>query len=204
MGYLDIYNLETTGGNILDSLTTMLPFNGFYIALIILVIIMIVLAATSWQGYKKTCDENCKDDCCKKEESKPTPAPAPASAPAPTPAPETKSTFESEPEAELFTNDLPYQLKNEIIKLKDDDDYSDVLQKMALDQDVIKQHNMYVNERNKITSTASFSPMRSDNQDIVTTVGLTKPSYVKVDESARQVPSSTPEQQSAPVQLFWR
>jgi hypothetical protein len=194
MAYLDIYNLESTGGSIKETISRLATFqNIVYLALTIMVIIMISYAV----AYH----------CCE-EEKKPEPATAttqavtsaPTPEPAPAPAPETKSAFESEP----FTNDLPYQLKKEIITLSENDEYSDVLQKMALDQDVVKQHNTYVNERNKITSTASFSPMRSDNQDIVTTVGLTKPSFVKVDESARQVPSSTPEQQSAPVQLFWR
>jgi hypothetical protein len=108
------------------------------------------------------------------------------------------------PGVEPFTNDLPYQLKNESIKLNPDMDYSEILKNMSLDQDVITQHNQYVNDRNKITSTASFAPSRSDNQDIVTTWGLTKPKYVNIDSSARNVPSQDPEQGSKPITLQWK
>ena len=104
---------------------------------------------------------------------------------------------------EPFTNDLPYQLDNKSLTLLPDTDYSDFLQKMSLDQDVIKQHNQYVKDRNQITSTASFNPSRSDNQDVVTTWGLTKSTYVPVDPSARNVPSQNPEQGSKPVRLYW-
>lgn len=103
-----------------------------------------------------------------------------------------------------FTNDLPYQLQNKSISLSPDDDYSEILKTMSLDQDVINQHNQYVNDRNKITSTASFAPSRSDNQDIVTTWGLAKPTYVNIDPSARNVPSQDPEQGSKPIRLQWK
>lgn len=105
---------------------------------------------------------------------------------------------------EPFTNDLPYELKGTQLSLNPDLDYNDFLQNMSLDQDVIKQHQQYVNDRNKITSTASFAPSRSDNQDIVTTWGLSKPNYIKVDPSARNVPSQDPEQGSKPVRLQWK
>lgn len=102
-----------------------------------------------------------------------------------------------------FTNDLPYQENKETIQLKDDSEYNDILQRMALDDDVIKQHNQYVNDRNKITSTASFEPERSDSQDIVTRWGLASFGYIKPDPSAREVPSQTPEQGSKPMRLRW-
>lgn len=105
---------------------------------------------------------------------------------------------------EPFTNDLPYQLNNESLSISPDLDYNDFLQKMSLDKDVVEQHNQYVNDRNKVTSTASFAPSRSDNQDIVTTWGLTKPTYVPVDPSARNIPSQDPEQGSKPVRLQWK
>jgi hypothetical protein len=104
---------------------------------------------------------------------------------------------------EPFTNDLPYQLKNETLNISPDLDYNDFLQKMSLDQDVIEQHNQYVTDRNKVTSTASFAPSRSDNQDIVTTWGLARRTYIPIDPSARNVPSQDPEQGSKPVRLQW-
>jgi hypothetical protein len=105
---------------------------------------------------------------------------------------------------EGFTNDLPYQEKNESMKLYPEDDYSDVLQKMSLDNNVFKQHNQYVTDRNKITSTASYIPARSDTQDIVTTWGLARRSLLPmIDPSAREVPSQNPEQGSKPIQLRW-
>lgn len=138
----------------------------------------------------------------------PTPEPAPASAPepesAPAPEPELSNNSASFLNKEPFTNDLPYQLDNQSMSLPEViDDYNDILQKMSLDSEVINNHNQYVNDRNKVTSTASFSPSRSDNQDIVTTWGLTKPSYIPVDPSARNVPSQDPEQGSKPVRLQW-
>jgi hypothetical protein len=105
---------------------------------------------------------------------------------------------------EQFTNDLPYQLNNTKIKLNEDEDYETVLQKMSLDNNVIKQHNQYVNDRNKITSTASFVPARTDNQDIVTYWGLPRrPQMFAIDPSAREVPSQDPEQGSSPIRLRW-
>lgn len=103
-----------------------------------------------------------------------------------------------------FTNDLPYQLLNQSVSITPDTDYNELLQSMSLDSDVIKQHNQYVNDRNKITSTASFAPSRSDNQDIVTTWGLSKPRYIAIDPSARNIPSQDPEQGSKPVRLQWK
>ncbi len=115
-----------------------------------------------------------------------------------------QSNPEPSNDPEPFTNDLPYQLNNKSVSLSPDMDYSELLQTMSLDDDVVKQHNQYVNDRNKITSTASFVPSRSDNQDIVTTWGLSKPTYVAIDPSARNVPSQNPEQGSKPVRLQWK
>ena len=105
---------------------------------------------------------------------------------------------------EPFTNDLPYQLNNESISLVPENDYNETLQKMSLDSAVFSQHAKHVKDGNKITSTASFSPSRSDNQDIVTTWGLSKPAYISIDPSARNVPSQDPEQGSKPLRLQWK
>ena len=105
---------------------------------------------------------------------------------------------------EQFTNDLPYELENKSMKLLEVEDYNDVLQKMSLDNDVIKQHNQYVNDRNKLTSTASNVPDRSDTQDIVTRWGLSRVSYIPIDSSAREIPSQDPEQGSKPIKLTWK
>ncbi len=104
---------------------------------------------------------------------------------------------------ELFSNDLPSDVQNKKITLDNEVDYNEVLQEMSLDQGVISQHKEYVNDRNKITSTASFVPSRSDTQDIVTSWGLTKSKYVNIDPSAREVPSQDPEQGSKPITLKW-
>jgi uncharacterized membrane-anchored protein YhcB (DUF1043 family) len=105
---------------------------------------------------------------------------------------------------EQFTNDLPYQLNNGSVTLVPDNDYNETLQKMSLDNAVFSQHARHVKDGNKITSTASFSPSRSDNQDIVTSWGLSRPTYVPIDPSARNVPSQDPEQGSKPVRLQWK
>ena len=109
---------------------------------------------------------------------------------------------------EPFNNDLP----NENVKLTEDNNqYSeDSLPLMALDQSVIQQHNKYVTERNKVTSTASFQPSRSDTQDVVPFVGLRRPSYSVngkdlVDETARTVPTELDADQLAkPTQIYWK
>jgi archaellum component FlaF (FlaF/FlaG flagellin family) len=105
---------------------------------------------------------------------------------------------------EQFTNDLPYQLNNGSVSLAPDNDYNETLQKMSLDKAVFSQHAKHVKDGNKITATASFSPSRSDNQDIVTSWGLSRPTYVPIDPSARNVPSQDPEQGSKPVRLQWK
>lgn len=105
---------------------------------------------------------------------------------------------------EPFTNDLPYQLNNGSVALAPDNDYNETLQKMSLDKAVFSQHAKHVKDGNKITATASFSPSRSDNQDIVTSWGLSRPTYVPIDPSARNVPSQDPEQGSKPVRLQWK
>jgi len=115
---------------------------------------------------------------------------------------------DEEEEPEPFNNDLP----NENVKLTEDNNqYSeDSLPLMALDQSVIQQHNKYVTERNKVTSTASFQPSRSDTQDVVPFVGLRRPSYSVngkdlVDETARTVPTELDADQLAkPTQIYWK
>jgi hypothetical protein len=117
--------------------------------------------------------------------------------------------FENEEfeEPEPFNNDLP----NENVKLKEEGNYSEEsLPLMALDKSVIQQHNKYVTERNKVTSTASFQPSRSDTQDVVPFVGLRRPSYSVngkdlVDETARSVPTELDADKLAkPTQIYWK
>ena len=106
---------------------------------------------------------------------------------------------------ENFTNDLPYQLNNVTVKYSsnEDTDYNELLQDMALDNDVKSQHKQYVTDRNKVTSTASFVPARSDTQDIVPRWGLSANTYIPIDSSAREIPSQDPEQGPKPVRLRW-
>jgi hypothetical protein len=118
--------------------------------------------------------------------------------------------FENEEfeEPEPFNNDLP----NENVKLNvDNNNYSEEsLPLMALDKSVIQQHNKYVTERNKVTSTASFQPSRSDTQDVVPFVGLRRPSYSVngkdlVDETARTVPTELDADKLAkPTKIYWK
>lgn len=109
---------------------------------------------------------------------------------------------------ENFENDLPNQTKP--LPLDNEMNYSDTAANMALEQSVKDQHKKYVNQREKFTGTASFNPERSDSQDIVTFVGLRRPSYLTnsgetlVDPSARQVPTVVdPKSLSKPVNLTW-
>ena len=108
---------------------------------------------------------------------------------------------------ETFNNDLPNQT-NPIPT--DDTNYSDVAADMALEKSVKDQHRKYVNQREKYTGTASFNPERSDAQDIVTFVGLRRPSYLTKegksleDPTARQVATVIdPKDLSKPVNLSW-
>jgi hypothetical protein len=108
---------------------------------------------------------------------------------------------------ETFNNDLPNQT-NPIPT--DDTNYSDVAADMALEKSVKDQHRKYVNQREKYTGTASFNPERSDAQDIVTFVGLRRPSYLTKegksleDPTARQVATVIdPKDLSKPVKLSW-
>jgi len=106
-----------------------------------------------------------------------------------------------------FDNDLPNQT-NPIPT--DGTNYADVAADMALEKSVKDQHKQYINQREKYTGTASFNPERSDSQDIVTFVGLRRPSYLTkdgkslVDPSARQVSTVVdPNSLSKPVNLSW-
>lgn len=108
---------------------------------------------------------------------------------------------------ETFNNDLP----NQTTPIPTDDtNYSDVAADMALEKSVKDQHRKYVNQREKYTGTASFNPERSDAQDIVTFVGLRRPSYLTKegksleDPTARQVATVIdPKDLSKPVNLSW-
>lgn len=108
---------------------------------------------------------------------------------------------------ENFDNDLPNQT-NKIPT--DGTNYADIAADMALEKSVKEQHKQYVNQREKYTGTASFNPERSDSQDLVTFVGLRRPSYLTkegnslVDSTARQVSSVVdPNTLSKPVNLSW-
>lgn len=156
-------------------------------ALIILVLIFIILRTTGIFDSKK-------------EEVKPI---VPVQPPTPV-EPSVPSPFSNTEPLEPFTNDLPYQLNNLSIKYSNEDtDYNDVLQDMALDNEVKSQHKQYVTDRNKITSTASFVPSRSDTQDIVPRWGLSSSSFIPIDSSAREIPSQEPEQGPKPFKLRW-
>lgn len=106
-----------------------------------------------------------------------------------------------------FENDLP----NQNIKLPEDNtSYADIAANMALEPEVQAQHKKYVEQRDKYTGIASANSERSDSQDIVTFVGLRRPSYLTkngdslVDPSARQVPTVVdPKTLSKPVNLSW-
>jgi hypothetical protein len=109
---------------------------------------------------------------------------------------------------ENFENDLPNQTKP--LPLDNEMNYSDTAADMALEKSVKDQHKKYINQREKYTGTASFNPERSDSQDIVTFVGLRRPSYLTksgdslVDSTARQVPTVVdPKTLSKPVNLTW-
>ena len=192
MSYLDIYNIE--GGANYNGRQI---FGGILVAIV--VIFLIVGAAFSIAAWDKKCDTTEVAKSTVSAQSVPviqTQQP-PVQLPVLTTPPAKFTNLEP------FTNDLPYELDNQKLALKEDEDYSEVLQKMALDKEVITQHKQYVNDRNKITSTASFDPERSDSQDIVTRWGLTSIGYVKPDPSAREVPSQDPEQGSKPIKLRW-
>jgi hypothetical protein len=129
----------------------------------------------------------------------------------------TVSSFTSEPEIftnnfdendrEDFNNDLP---NPNVALVEDGNDYSNTIQQMALDKSVLEQHNTYVNDRNKVTSTASFQPSRSDSQDVVPFVGLRRPKYTAndkdlVDDTARTVPSEMDSDHlGKPTQIYWQ
>jgi hypothetical protein len=109
---------------------------------------------------------------------------------------------------ETFNNDLPNQTNP---RPTDGTNYADVAADMALEKSVKDQHRQYINQREKYTGTASFNPERSDSQDIVTFVGLRRPSYLTkdgkslVDPSARQVSTVIdPNYLSKPVHLSWK
>lgn len=168
--------------------------NKIIIGLIIVVVIIIVASIILSILYATGVFDS------KKEEVQP-PAPIEPSAPVEPSAP---SSFSNNETLEPFTNDLPYQLNNLSVKYPNEDtDYNEVLQDMALDNEVKSQHKQYVTDRNKVTSTASFVPARSDTQDIVTRWGLSSSSYIPIDSSAREIPSQEPEQGPKPIQLRW-
>jgi hypothetical protein len=122
------------------------------------------------------------------------------------------STFDNNTE-EVFSGDLePFNndLPNQKVKLDENTEYNELIQSMALDKSVKDQHKNYVNDRNKVTNTASFQPSRSDTQDVVPFIGLRRPQYSVngvdlVDNTARTVPSELEADKLAkPTQIFWK
>lgn len=71
------------------------------------------------------------------------------------------------------------------------DNWLETIQSMSLDPSVVKSHNRFVEERNKVSSGASQLPERDDRLDVNNWVGLRPPDYtrVKVSSDARTVPS---------------
>jgi hypothetical protein len=231
MTYFDIYSTYSGGDTLHDRMRTWVKNNvgktilGAILGFVFLIFVLELFGITNIKSHFKTKSPpvpSCPPvPPCPPVPSCPPapPCPQPTEVSTPTSGVSTPTSGVSTPTSEVstptsgstssfsnqepFTNDLPYQLDNKSLTLLPDTDYSDFLQKMSLDQDVIKQHNQYVKDRNQITSTASFNPSRSDNQDVVTTWGLTKSTYVPVDPSARNVPSQNPEQGSKPVRLYW-
>jgi len=116
---------------------------------------------------------------------------------------------------EPFNNDLPNPKADLNIAIDSNGltdrstDYSDIIAGQALEKSVFDQHKAYVNEKNKITNTASRNPARSDSQDLIPFVGLRRPQYQvngkdMVDSTARQVPSVVDADQLAkPNNLRW-
>lgn len=118
-------------------------------------------------------------------------------------------------EKEPFNNDLPNPQVNLTAGSnangisESGNDYSDIIASEALEKSVFDQHKTYVNEKNKVTNTASRNPTRSDSQDLIPFVGLRRPQYQvagkdMVDSTARQVPSIIDANQLAkPNNLRW-
>ncbi len=176
MTYLDIYNINGSEEKSNNKIAMVLA-----VVIVIAVIIVIILAAA---GVFDKKEEKVVESVQPIEPTQPS---------------EPSSFTNIEP----FTNDLPYQLENKSMKLSEEVDYNEVLQDMALDNEVKSQHKQYVTDRNKVTSTASFVPARSDTQDIVPRWGLTTNTYIPIDSSAREIPSQDPEQGPKPVRLRW-
>lgn len=116
---------------------------------------------------------------------------------------------------EPFNNDLPNPKVDLTAGMNADGvnessiNYSDIIATEALEKSVFDQHKAYVNEKNKVTNTASRNPARSDSQDLIPFVGLRRPQYQvagkdMVDSTARQVPSVIDANQLAkPNNLRW-
>lgn len=99
---------------------------------------------------------------------------------------------------EYYSEDLPKQ--NAILG----EDYEQYLKDISLEPSIIENHMKNVKDQKNITSTASFNPTRSDTQDIVTTVGLTRNAFIPVSKFATSVPSTDPEQGPAPKRFYWQ
>mgnify|MGYP006907045589 CR=1 FL=1 len=89
---------------------------------------------------------------------------------------------------EGFNNDL--EEENKLDELTDD--YSRDLLHIGLEKSVREQHKEYANKQNRVTSTANYTSVRDDNQDINPRVGLRKINYQGVNfdnDAARAIPS---------------
>lgn len=116
---------------------------------------------------------------------------------------------------EPFNNDLPNPATSLNIAIDSNGltdgstDYSDVIASQALEPTVFAQHKTYVNEKNKVTNTASFLPEPSHSEDVNVRQGLRMIQYQingkdMVDDTARQVPSVIDASQlNKPTNLRW-
>lgn len=184
---------------------------GVFLSYIIVVSILLVCIFYADKIYlNSTIWNTILNALCKQKVNQVQPTPVPVLPPVQPPVQPVVSSFTNnfdEDDRENFNNDLP---KQNVALVEDGNDYSDTIQQMALDKSVLEQHNIYVNDRNKITSTASFQPSRSDTQDVVPFVGLRRPKYSAndkdlVDDTARTVPSEMDSDQLAkPTQIYWK
>jgi hypothetical protein len=187
------YFIKTTKDEKTNKSQTKITFLGYVVILLILVIVIVsVGTATNW-GKKISSFTSPEKEMDKK-------------------VIKIKSL---DTNIEPFNNDLP----NPQVDLtagvdancvsESGKDYSDIIAGQALEKSVFDQHKAYINEKNKVTNTASRNPTRSDSQDVIPFVGLRRPQYQiagkdMVDSTARQVPSVLDaDQLSKPNNLRW-
>ncbi len=69
-------------------------------------------------------------------------------------------------------------------------DYNEIIAEVSLDPSIADSHNQYVANVRQFSSGANFSAISDDNTSPIFTnfIGFSRPQYVEVDETARQVP----------------